>query len=286
MDNLNSSPCDASNRKWSCPACTYLNWPNVHRCTQCETPRDNLNTILGSSPSLGSRRKANTKVRLTSIFEGLKLSELQSTNEENNRIGHMKNSPTSPRFEREETYCSTTSPSPAEVIDNTSPSCGLAPHEPSPLICQSIAPKESAFNFNNQTCGSSEYGLLNSSTYGAIGSNRSSSQTSIHWNSCEEESEGDSKEKWSCVLCTYDNWPRAIKCVMCLTPRGRTNSVHRVNSPDEGLDTNSYCPAQGNNRSAQTNQFPLSVNNRITTTGTNAMSHTQNSIVPNNRKEI
>ena len=26
-------------------------------------------------------------------------------------------------------------------------------------------------------------------------------------------------DKWTCGVCTYDNWPRSIKCVMCLTPR-------------------------------------------------------------------
>ena len=29
----------------------------------------------------------------------------------------------------------------------------------------------------------------------------------------------DPSSKWACQICTYLNWPRAIKCTQCLTPR-------------------------------------------------------------------
>jgi ubiquitin thioesterase ZRANB1 len=44
--------------------------------------------------------------------------------------------------------------------------------------------------------------------------------------------------KWSCVVCTYENWPKARKCIMCgtsapprLSPSHSTNSV-KISSPD------------------------------------------------------
>ncbi|ELU04077.1 hypothetical protein CAPTEDRAFT_178164 [Capitella teleta] len=30
------------------------------------------------------------------------------------------------------------------------------------------------------------------------------------------------KAKWTCKLCTYDNWPKSFKCIICGVPRGKT----------------------------------------------------------------
>lgn len=36
-------------------------------------------------------------------------------------------------------------------------------------------------------------------------------------------------QKWSCSVCTYENWPKASKCVMCLTTRSRVSPVASTN---------------------------------------------------------
>lgn len=50
--------------------------------------------------------------------------------------------------------------------------------------------------------------------------------------------------KWSCSVCTYENWPKALKCSMCLHPRetnsGRNSQASAKHSPehDENVASN------------------------------------------------
>ena len=37
--------------------------------------------------------------------------------------------------------------------------------------------------------------------------------------------------KWACTLCTYLNWPKALRCTQCLTPRRRVSPGARKNTP-------------------------------------------------------
>ena len=48
-------------------------------------------------------------------------------------------------------------------------------------------------------------------------------------------------KKWKCHQCTYENWPRAVKCIMCQLPRRRTPSPPL--SGGEERDTTHFPPA-------------------------------------------
>lgn len=53
---------------------------------------------------------------------------------------------------------------------------------------------------------------------------------------------GQPNQKWSCSVCTYENWPKAMKCIMCLTSRNRlspVSSTNCINSPERELFVNS-----------------------------------------------
>lgn len=50
-----------------------------------------------------------------------------------------------------------------------------------------------------------------------------------------------SNQKWSCSVCTYENWPKATKCIMCLTTKSRISPVSSTNcitSPERDLFNN------------------------------------------------
>lgn len=58
-------------------------------------------------------------------------------------------------------------------------------------------------------------------------------------------------QKWSCSVCTYENWPKAMKCIMCLTTRHKISPVSSTNcisSPERELFINSRT-ADDHNRS-------------------------------------
>lgn len=59
-------------------------------------------------------------------------------------------------------------------------------------------------------------------------------------------------QKWSCPVCTYENWPKAVKCIMCLTTRNKispVSSVVSINSPERDVFTNSRNIEDGTSRS-------------------------------------
>ena len=37
--------------------------------------------------------------------------------------------------------------------------------------------------------------------------------------------------KWACLMCTYLNWPRAVRCAQCLYPKRRVSPAVSRNSP-------------------------------------------------------
>ena len=57
---------------------------------------------------------------------------------------------------------------------------------------------------------------------------------------CNDESQNDknralgiySAKKWTCIMCTYENWPKSLKCAMCHTTRRARNPLSCENSPD------------------------------------------------------
>ena len=66
------------------------------------------------------------------------------------------------------------------------------------------------------------------------------------------EQRNHNNQKWSCQVCTYENWPRAVKCIMCCTTRSRispVSSTHCVNSPEREIISNIRNVDDGTNRS-------------------------------------
>ncbi len=60
--------------------------------------------------------------------------------------------------------------------------------------------------------------------------------------STENCQRSQSCQKWSCPVCTYENWPKAAKCIMCLTARSKISpvpSTNCVNSPEREVFINS-----------------------------------------------
>jgi hypothetical protein len=41
--------------------------------------------------------------------------------------------------------------------------------------------------------------------------------------------------KWSCQMCTYLNWPKAVRCAQCITTRRRVSPGARSNHPRGGV---------------------------------------------------
>lgn len=61
-----------------------------------------------------------------------------------------------------------------------------------------------------------------------------------------------SNQKWTCSVCTYENWPKAVKCIMCSTMRGRISpdsSSPCISSPERETFINTKNAEDSLNRS-------------------------------------
>ncbi|XP_001602668.2 ubiquitin thioesterase trabid isoform X1 [Nasonia vitripennis] len=126
--------------KWYCETCTYLNYQNATRCTQCSNRRSPTTTVTATTP------QHNQSINSVASNLHEHLAPL--------RLGD----PPPPSLPSTNSQCNT-------------PSANL--------------------NLNPDRCPSSN-------------------------NSGQQQ-----PEKWSCQACTYENWPKSGKCVMCGHQRER-----------------------------------------------------------------
>ena len=70
---------------------------------------------------------------------------------------------------------------------------------------------------------------------------KQNSRNGKHTSSQQQADNINNVKKWKCHQCTYENWPRAVKCIMCQLPRRRTPSPPL--SGGEDRDTTQFPPA-------------------------------------------
>lgn len=150
--------------KWSCHACTYLNWPRSLKCTQCLTLRKKKSPVASGSPTPVNKQKIMSPVKINT--------------REKISGGTLNFAPTNKESS------SSSSPKAAKDANNKS-------------------------QFNDINKSITNY----------------------------------ANNKWICKACTYANWPKANKCVICGTAKGRLSP--EITSPQ--LSPNS-ASNQPNNR--------------------------------------
>ncbi|KAK4294405.1 hypothetical protein Pmani_032964 [Petrolisthes manimaculis] len=186
--------------KWICHLCTYRNYPRALRCTQCRTPR----------------------ISLADQMAGMSLDK-----------------PASPSAGK--TTPTTTTPTSVPVLITTAttadtPSAALAT---SPSKVATSNSTTIPVTVNNRNSGQSQNrGIAVQSGGGAQGAGaehqspgsgtppggagRYSPQGAglTHPQTRPETEPNVPSYKWRCRACTYENWPRSNRCVMCATPKG------------------------------------------------------------------
>lgn len=78
-------------------------------------------------------------------------------------------------------------------------------------------------------------------------------------------SAADPRGKWSCPSCTYENWPKSHKCIMCSAARTKAESPGPIRTPDSDDQQNnctiefpSICTG-GSNRLTETTEIEVQV---------------------------
>ena len=203
--------------KWDCPACTYLNWSSSPKCTLCGSPRP-ADVIPKSTIA---KLKLQTQATLSSNKGGGNhtASALPS---EWRGVGPAPRSPnmSSNAIKWRCSVCmyrnwpNTTTCTSCRSTRNNECSSERPPTKDSPRA------------------GSRFESILDYASGGSVmleapPSSLSSSKgrTPRHGQrSSPHHHDNKNSRKWRCSRCTYDNWPKSSKCVMCYTAKNRTPS--------------------------------------------------------------
>ena len=96
-------------------------------------------------------------------------------------------------------------------------------------------------------------------------------------NSTSTTADSSTSKKWPCSVCTYQNWPKSQRCVMCHLPRytnnNNNNNSNNSSSPNPVLNNNSTTPTT-----------PTTPNNSNTSTNSNNNNNSNNTTNSNNKK--
>ncbi|KAG8224407.1 hypothetical protein J437_LFUL004013 [Ladona fulva] len=231
-DDNPTAPGERSNGKWACSKCTYLNWPRAVNCSECLTPRGR--NAIAASPSSSSLSLSEA----TSINLHEQLNSLRD-NAKSERKSPQSSSPTPP-------------PPPPPT-----PSAGSPKEENRGRF---ISEKES-----RKISDSDEYTSMNECQKERpkkLTLIAGSSQASASGSSTSVEA-GASCHKWPCRDCTYENWPKASRCVMCGGPRPSMKGIQDVSGGSESTVTpsDSAVNVSGGSRSGWSKSGCLMNNN-------------------------
>ncbi|XP_014222757.1 ubiquitin thioesterase trabid isoform X1 [Trichogramma pretiosum] len=187
--------------KWTCEYCTYKNYPSSMKCTMCRGVKplfgEDIYRLREPSPQRCGSNAASGPV--------ITLPETESYN-----LGHenySQNVPSAGKW-----YC--------EVCtylnyQNTTRCVQCSESRPQ------MTPKH-----NRQSTASHLHESLEPLRLGDPPPQPNSANTSPKNQNNQQQQlnpEGQLVEKWSCSECTYENWPRSTKCIMCGHQRERHN---------------------------------------------------------------
>lgn len=202
--------------KWDCPTCTYLNWSSSPKCTLCGSPRPA--DIIPKSTI--AKLKLQTQATLSSNKGGGNHSASALPSEWKPGVGPVPRSPnmSSNAIKWRCSVCTyhnwpnTTTCTMCRTARNNGRSSARPPTKDSPRAGSRF---ESILDYASGGSGLLEVPPLGSSKRKTP---RHGQRSSPHHH------DNRNSRKWRCSRCTYENWPRSGKCVMCHMVRNRTPS--------------------------------------------------------------
>lgn len=237
--------------KWSCDYCTYLNWPLATKCTLCRArkplligdssqPYPDIYSLAKNQPTTASTDAVDIHQLIVSgevkwscqvctYFNWPRSAKcVQCSNLRNKRLAEDSDTIT------DENTVALGAKSPRQS-SQTSEDLSTAATEPL------IKPNESQQG-SPEAKGSDVYASnwVNRSVSASPTANEHDGQQPSSSASTLIDSRILAKklQKWTCFACTYENWPKGNRCVMCYTPRPTTS----LSSRDSPTLNNSCSP--------------------------------------------
>uniref|UniRef100_A0AAG5CWJ6 ubiquitinyl hydrolase 1 n=1 Tax=Anopheles atroparvus TaxID=41427 RepID=A0AAG5CWJ6_ANOAO len=202
-----------SNQRWPCAACTYFNLPHTKRCLQCDSTRkdDPIPGPAASSRTVGGCNKQQQQQSQQPKSSPPRVkSEYDSISEQLNAMNICRSGG------------SDEDPMDLLIPSGTGGSGNVAKHN------RNNSPSSAAYGSSSQSPLATTNAFENessdgkSSDAGSGGVKNSTPVSASPVNTIERAgvaSAPSSGGKWFCSVCTYENWPKSLKCSMCLHPR-------------------------------------------------------------------
>ncbi|XP_055323331.1 ubiquitin thioesterase trabid [Sitodiplosis mosellana] len=247
---------DDETEKWSCEYCTYENFPSSLKCTMCMGQKPLLNEdIFRLSPS--------QQVSCSNIVESSSLNLSQS----NLTACGSSNNQESPASKWTCSVCtfvnSVKCSRCAQCTVKRESDLDSSSHVQEQINALSIKDVDAELiAVNNRTSPLRSNSLSGSRTNLGAAGNRISPVD----NKCY------STNKWPCSVCTYENWPKSLKCSMCGCPKdGSVNNTDRfgantISSPERDIDENcagNFIISNANKRNLSHHRYQLGSNEPI-----------------------
>lgn len=204
-----------THQKWSCEHCTYENWPAAKKCTLCRAARRPQYITEDVPPpaeqdiykvaSITCPSSNTDNPDAVSPTGQQPRSENQGSSKWPCQVCTYLNWPKSQQC----IQCLSTRPKVVPVISSSSSSSDHA--------------KPLSINVNIEGAGIG-YGTRNSPrTSPSTSPNSPEAAKAMNNDKNRAVSSVNRNYKWTCKVCTFDNWPKSVKCTLCGLPRGKTN---------------------------------------------------------------
>lgn len=230
--------------KWKCEVCTYENWPSALKCTICATSKKHatknddiykLANLVISNESTNNSDNENTSSQATA---NLTTTTNNISTEHNNLISGIQ------IVEKQKWNCTACTylnwPRSKKCVQCHTPrllSCSNTAHSSRRSSPRSPNSPNQTLKINNQ-----QIKTLDSSnnTTNAI---------------------NNALKKWSCKVCTYQNWPKSQRCVMCHVNRSSNSSSISSASSTSVSQTDLTSNNNNSTRKSPQNTLNKSTNN-------------------------
>ena len=196
-------PKNEQNLKWTCEYCTYLNWPTSSKCVMCRAAKSHVIS-----------RRASPIHDIISDADGEDVGSTVSRSSSDEIICPSDSDKTLSNFPRK-----------IQEVKWNCPSCTYQnwPRSDRCVMCHVLKPQhlrkiESQRNLENN--GESTSGNL-------VNSN---SKLDIKYDK-DKKKVLSRNSKWICPKCTYENWLKNAKCVICHCPRNRAKQDENGTKP-------------------------------------------------------
>ncbi|XP_014218263.1 ubiquitin thioesterase trabid isoform X2 [Copidosoma floridanum] len=205
---MNSRPCEPES-KWNCEYCTYENWPSSLKCTMCRGAKpllgEDIYRLRDPSPQRSASNVASGPVPPASDSYNL------------GSQNYSQNVPSDGKW-----YCE---------------ACTYLNYQ-NATRCTQCASRRSP-NTTTATTPQHNQSIIASNLHEQLAPLRLGDPPPTPLNAQPQANMNQLPDKWSCATCTYENWPKSVKCVMCGHQRERERARERTNMVNSSL----ICPS-------------------------------------------